>query len=53
MSLAHLTLATRDVRDAAAFFTATLGWRPIVSFEEGLKHTLDWCRAEAAATAGR
>ena len=29
MSLAHLTLATRNVRKAAAFFTGVLGWRPI------------------------
>ena len=29
MSLAHLTLATRNVASAAAFFTRTLGWRPI------------------------
>ena len=29
MSFAHLTLATRDVPKAAAFFTATLDWRPI------------------------
>ena len=30
MSLAHLTLATRDVRKVEAFFTGALGWRPIV-----------------------
>jgi catechol 2,3-dioxygenase-like lactoylglutathione lyase family enzyme len=29
MPLVHLTLATRDVRRAQAFFTAALGWRPI------------------------
>jgi catechol 2,3-dioxygenase-like lactoylglutathione lyase family enzyme len=29
MSLAHLTLATRDVRKAEAFFAKALGWRPI------------------------
>ena len=29
MSLAHLTLATPDVRKAEAFFTAALGWRPL------------------------
>jgi catechol 2,3-dioxygenase-like lactoylglutathione lyase family enzyme len=29
MPLAHLTLATRDVGAAEAFFAATLGWRPI------------------------
>lgn len=29
MSLAHITLATRDVARATAFFFETLGWRPI------------------------
>ena len=29
MSLAHITLATRDVQASSAFFAATLGWRPI------------------------
>src|SRR5262245_9479532 len=29
MSLAHLTLATRDVHASARFFAATLGWQPI------------------------
>lgn len=29
MSFAHLTLATRDVRRSVAFFSTTLGWRPI------------------------
>ena len=29
MSILHCTLATRDVRRSAEFFTATLGWRPI------------------------
>src|SRR5262245_66453138 len=29
MSLAHLTLATRDVRKAEAFFAGALGWRPL------------------------
>jgi catechol 2,3-dioxygenase-like lactoylglutathione lyase family enzyme len=30
MSFAHLTIATSDVPATAAFFTATLGWPPIV-----------------------
>jgi UDP-glucose 4-epimerase len=45
-----------DVRDSQADITKArmlLGYSPIVSLEEGLKHTLDWCRAEAAAAAGR
>ena len=29
MSLSHLTLATRNVRQAETFFAAALGWRPI------------------------
>jgi catechol 2,3-dioxygenase-like lactoylglutathione lyase family enzyme len=29
MSLAHLTLATPDVRKAEAFFAQALGWRPL------------------------
>jgi nucleoside-diphosphate-sugar epimerase len=37
-----------DIRKAAAL----LGYEPIVTFEEGLKRTLAWCR-EANAAAGR
>ncbi|MBM4069902.1 MAG: hypothetical protein FJ271_13255 [Planctomycetes bacterium] len=29
MSLAHITLATRDVQASLAFFAEALGWRPI------------------------
>ena len=29
MALAHITLATRDVRRSSAFFAEALGWRPI------------------------
>ena len=29
MPLVHLTLATRDVRRAEAFFARALGWRPL------------------------
>jgi catechol 2,3-dioxygenase-like lactoylglutathione lyase family enzyme len=29
MPLAHLTLATRDVAAAAAFFSRALGWQPV------------------------
>jgi catechol 2,3-dioxygenase-like lactoylglutathione lyase family enzyme len=29
MAIAHFTLATRDVRRTSAFFTATLGWKPL------------------------
>jgi len=39
-----------DVKDSQADITkaeALLGYRPIVSLEEGLRHTLDWCRQES------
>jgi nucleoside-diphosphate-sugar epimerase len=45
-----------DVRDSQADISkarALLGYEPIVSFEEGLRHTLEWCRAESAAAARR
>lgn len=41
-----------DVRDSQADISkasALLGYAPIVGLEEGLRHTLDWCRVEAAA----
>jgi nucleoside-diphosphate-sugar epimerase len=45
-----------DVRDSQADISKArtlLGYTPIVAFEEGLRHTLDWCRTETAAAAGR
>jgi UDP-glucose 4-epimerase len=45
-----------DVKDSQADISkakALLGYTPSVSLEEGLRHTLDWCRAENAAAAGR
>jgi UDP-glucose 4-epimerase len=45
-----------DVRDSQADITKArtlLGYQPIVPLEEGLRYTLDWCRAESAATTGR
>jgi UDP-N-acetylglucosamine/UDP-N-acetyl-alpha-D-glucosaminouronate 4-epimerase len=39
-----------DVRDSQADITkaeALLGYTPTVSLEEGLRHTLDWCRSES------
>jgi nucleoside-diphosphate-sugar epimerase len=45
-----------DVKDSQADIAkarALLGYTPIVSLEEGLRNTLDWCRAESAAAAGR
>ena len=43
-----------DVRDSQADITrarTVLGYKPIVSFEEGLRQTLEWYRTEAAAVA--
>lgn len=45
-----------DVRDSQADITKAeglLGYTPFVGLEEGLRRTLDWCRAESAAAAGR
>jgi nucleoside-diphosphate-sugar epimerase len=44
-----------DVKDSQADITKAkeiLGYTPIVGLEEGLRHTLAWCRAQSAA-AGR
>ena len=44
-----------DVKDSQADITKAkeiLGYTPIVGLEDGLRHTLAWCRAESAA-AGR
>ncbi len=41
-----------DVRDSQADLSKAerlLGYIPIVPLEEGLRHTLDWCRSRAAA----
>jgi UDP-glucose 4-epimerase len=40
-----------DVRDSQADISkarSLLGYEPIVPLEDGLRHTLDWCRAAAA-----
>jgi UDP-glucose 4-epimerase len=45
-----------DVKDSQADISKAhrlLGYSPIVSLEEGLRHTIDWCRSEAATAASR
>jgi len=43
-----------DVKDSQADISKAkdlLGYTPSVSLEEGLRHTLDWCRSEATSAA--
>jgi UDP-glucose 4-epimerase len=45
-----------DVKDSQADISKAetlMGYRPQVSLEEGLKHTMAWCRTESATAAGR
>ena len=45
-----------DVRDSQADITKAktlLGYTPIVGLEDGLRHTLEWCRRESGAAATR
>jgi UDP-glucose 4-epimerase len=45
-----------DVRDSQADISkakAILDYTPLVALEEGLRHTLEWCRTESGAAAGR
>jgi nucleoside-diphosphate-sugar epimerase len=45
-----------DVRDSQADISkaqALLGYQPIVDLEDGLRRTLEWCRAEAPVASSR
>ena len=45
-----------DVKDSQADITKAktlLGYQPTVSLDEGLRRTLEWCRAESAAATRR
>ena len=45
-----------DVRDSQADISkaaALLGYEPLVSFEEGLRRTLEWCRVENSVSAAQ
>jgi nucleoside-diphosphate-sugar epimerase len=45
-----------DVRDSQADITKArtlLGYTPLVGLEEGLRHTLEWCRTQSGAAASR
>ena len=45
-----------DVKDSQADISkakALLGYAPIVGLEEGLRHTIEWCRHSSPAPAGR
>jgi UDP-glucose 4-epimerase len=45
-----------DVRDSQADITKArtlLGYTPIVGLEDGLRHTLEWCRTQTGAPASR
>jgi nucleoside-diphosphate-sugar epimerase len=45
-----------DVKDSQADITKArtlLGYSPLVGLEDGLRHTLEWCRSQTGATASR
>jgi nucleoside-diphosphate-sugar epimerase len=45
-----------DVKDSQADITKArtlLGYSPLIGLEEGLRHTLEWCRSQSAAAASR
>ena len=49
----YLDVRAGDVRDSQADVTKArrlLGYEPLVTFDEGLRHTIEWCREEARRT---
>jgi UDP-N-acetylglucosamine 4-epimerase len=52
----HVASRAGDVRDSQADITKAreiLGYEPLVSFEEGLRRTLEWYRQERELPAAR
>jgi UDP-glucose 4-epimerase len=52
----HAEERAGDVKDSQADISKAkklLGYEPIVDLEEGLRHTLAWCRGESAPAASR
>jgi len=48
----YLDVRAGDVRDSQADITKArqlLGYAPLVDLEEGLRHTIDWCRSETVS----
>jgi len=49
----YLDVRAGDVRDSQADITKArqlLGYQPLIRLEEGLRHTIEWCREEARRT---
>jgi nucleoside-diphosphate-sugar epimerase len=56
LSPVYLEARAGDVRDSQADITKArtlLGYAPTVGLDEGLRRTLDWCRAQAALATAR
>jgi nucleoside-diphosphate-sugar epimerase len=52
----HKEARAGDVKDSQADITKArtlLGYTPLVGLEDGLRHTLEWCRSQSGAAASR